>query len=93
MPWRCVDVRDEHERNGNYNRKDHKPLALAVSPRAMNATVIVAKFVPLTRRRARNLSDTRHQDPRGFETRMIFGPSGLRSAQTAEDPTSLPPNP
>jgi hypothetical protein len=24
---------------------------------------------------------------------MIFGPSGLRPAQTAEDPTSIPPNP
>ena len=50
----------------------------------------VANSVRWTRR-PRNRNDTRHQDPRGFETRKICGPSGLGPAQTAEDPTSRPP--
>jgi hypothetical protein len=32
-------------------------------------------------RRPRSRSDTRHQGPRGFEARMIFGPSALRPAR------------
>jgi hypothetical protein len=52
----------------------------AVNPRAMKAEVIVAKSVPWARR-PRSRSDTRHQGPRGFEARMIFGPSALRPAR------------